>query len=288
VDFDFIIVTLLSAASSAASLLIASIGLAAIFGLMGVVNLAHGEFIMLGAYAALAATRAGMPYWLSIVFATLAMALFGAVVERVIIRPLYGRLLDTMLATWGLSLVLYQAAVITFGSVTPGLPLTFPSVTIGHYGMSSYLLVLIGIAVVLLGAVYTLLTRTHYGVLARAVTQDATMAAAIGAEPRLVNAATFSLGAGLAGFAGAVLLPVTPASPGMGFSFAVKAFLGVMAAGPLTLSGTAAAVGTMGAAAHLSSIFWSSTAGDIVFFVITIALLALCPNGISKRWRLKL
>src|SRR5688572_8498484 len=101
-DVDYLLTVLLSSLSSASILVIATIGLAVVFGLMGVINLAHGEFIMFGAYAALLATRAGIPFPVAVLFATLVTGLFGAVVERLIIHRLYGRLLDTMLATWGL------------------------------------------------------------------------------------------------------------------------------------------------------------------------------------------
>ena len=116
---DLVGITLISAVASASVLLIATLGLAVVFGLMGVINLAHGEFIMLGAYAALLSTRAGLPFWAAIVVAVILTAAFGAVVEVLLIRRLYSRIFDTMLATWGVSLVLYQAAVVVFGAVTP-------------------------------------------------------------------------------------------------------------------------------------------------------------------------
>lgn len=285
---DVVAITLVSAIASAAVLLIATLGLAVVFGLMGVINLAHGEFLMLGAYAALLSTRHGLPFWAAVVVAVGATAAFGAAVEMLIIRRLYGRILDTMLATWGLSLVLYQAAVMVFGAVTPGLGFSFPSVAIGNYGISVYLLALIAIAALLSAALFTLLTRTSYGVLARAAVQDPQMAAAIGIDAARVNTATFALGCGLAGFAGAVLLPVVPATPGMGFAFVVKAFLAVVVAGPLTLSGTVVASGVLGAMANVTASVWSAVLGDLLFFGATIALLWWFPHGISQRWRLKL
>ncbi len=285
---DVVAITAVSAIASAAVLLIATLGLAVVFGLMGVINLAHGEFLMLGAYAALLSTRHGLPFWAAVLVAVGVTAAFGAAVEMLIIRRLYGRILDTMLATWGLSLVLYQAAVMVFGAVTPGLGFSFPSVAIGNYGISVYLLVLIAIAALLSAALFALLTRTSYGVLARAAVQDPQMAAAIGIDAAQVNTATFALGCGLAGFAGAVLLPVVPATPGMGFAFVVKAFLAVVVAGPLTLSGTVVASGVLGAMANVTASVWSAVLGDLLFFGATIALLWRFPHGISQRWRLKL
>jgi urea transport system permease protein len=285
---DVVAITLVSAVASAAVLLIATLGLAVVFGLVGVINLAHGEFLMLGAYAALLSTRWGLPFWAAIVVAASLTAAFGAVIEVLIIRRLYNRILDTMLATWGLSLVLYQAAVMVFGAVTPGLGFSLPSVSIGAYGISSYLLVLVAVAVLLTTALYVLLTRTNYGILARAAVQDPQMAAAIGIESGRINTTTFALGCGLAGFAGAILLPVVPATPGMGFAFVVKAFLGVVVAGPLALSGTVVASGLLGALANVTASIWSAVFGDLLFFGGAIVLLCWFPQGISLRWRLKL
>lgn len=287
-EWDYLAVVALSSFSSAAVLLIATLGLAVIFGLMGVINLAHGEFIMFGAFAALTASRSGLPFPLAVAAATLATAAFGVVVERLVIRRLYGRLLDTLLATWGLSLALYQTAVLIFGSVTPGIGMPISSVAIGRYTMSSYFLFLTGVAVVLLLGTYLLLTRTHYGIMARAAVQDRETAAAMGIETERLNAMTFALGSGLAGFAGAILLPAFPATPGMGFAFVTKAFLAVVAAGPVTLTGTALAGGTLGTAASITSSFTATVFGDIVFFIGTLLILWRWPNGISERWRRKL
>ena len=230
-EFDYLSIVLLSSLSSASVLLIATLGLAVVFGLMGVINLAHGEFIMFGAYAALIAHGFGLPFPLAVVVACLCTALFGALVEWMIIRRLYGRLLDTLLATWGLSLVMYQGAVLIFGTVTPGIGLPQTNVTIGDYSISTYLLFLILVAAALIAAVYWLLTKTGYGIMARAAIQDAETASAMGTESSRVNMATFALGCGLAGFAGAILLPAIPATPSMGFAFVIKAFLAVVVAG---------------------------------------------------------
>ncbi|MFM0336304.1 branched-chain amino acid ABC transporter permease [Paraburkholderia fungorum] len=287
-DTGYLLHALVMALSSASILLIATLGLAVVFGLMGVVNLAHGEFIMIGAYCALFAFKAGLPFCIAVLVATLATALFGAVVERLIVRRLYGRLLDTMLATWGLSLVLYQLAVVLFGAVTPGIGLPMSNVSIGGYAVATYSLFLIGAAVLLFAASYLLLTRTGYGLMARAAIQDRATASALGIEVKRLNTATFALGAGLAGFAGAILLPSIPATPNMGFGFTVKAFLAVVVGGPVTLAGTLASAGGLGAASGLASSYWSGVVGDLLFFCATMAILRMFPKGISEHWRLKL
>lgn len=287
-QWDYLAIVAVSSLTSAAVLIIATLGLAVIFGLMGVINLAHGEFIMFGAYAALMATRMGVPLPLAVMFAALITALFGAIVERLIIRYLYGRLLDTLLATWGLSLALYQTAVLLFGSVTPGVGLPIASVDLGRYSISIYFLFLIAAAAVMLAATYLILTRTSYGIMARASIQDRETAAAIGIETGRINTITFAFGAGLAGLAGGLLVPAFPATPGMGIAFVAKAFLAVVVAGPVTLTGTAVAAGTLGWIASATASYATTVIGDIIFFVATILLLRAFPNGITDRWRLKL
>jgi len=285
---DYLIAVAVSSMTSASILIIASLGLAIIFGLMGVINLAHGEFIMIGAYTALFASKVGIPFPVAVCFATLITALFGAVIERLIIRRLYGRILDTLLVTWGLSLVLYQSAVLLFGSVTPGIGMPLANVQIGNYTISAYLLFLIFVAFALSVVTYVLLTHTNYGIMARAAIQNREIAASLGIEAGRINTITFAYGAALAGFAGGILLPAVPATPNMGFAFVIKAFLAVVVAGPVALTGTVVAGGALGAIASATSSFWTTVAGDIFFFVATIVILRLFPQGISLRWRLKL
>src|SRR5713226_4247314 len=161
---DQALTIVVSVLASMATLLLISVGLAVIFGLMRVINLAHGEFLMLGAYAVLVATRNGVSLWIAIPLAALAVGIFGLVVERLLIRPLYGRILDTLLATWGLSLVLVQAVSIAFGPATNGIATPLGSVRVGSYSFSQYSLVLIVMAAVTLAGVFLLFTRTRYGV----------------------------------------------------------------------------------------------------------------------------
>ena len=285
---DYIATVALSSCASASVLIIATLGLAVVFGLMGVVNLAHGEFLMFGAYVALYATKAGVPFPVAVILATISTAIFGAIVERLIIQRLYGRLFDTMLVTWGLSLVMYQVAVLMFGSVTKGLGMPISNISIGEYNLSSYMLFLIFVAAALVILTYFLLTKTNYGVMARSSIQDSQMAKAIGIESKQINTMTFSLGSALAGFAGAILVPAIPATPTMGFAFVIKAFLIVVAAGPVTLTGSVVAGGGLGIMTSSISSFWSAAIGDILFFVVTICILKMFPKGISNKWRMKL
>lgn len=287
-ELDFLATVLLSSLSSASILLIATLGLAVVYGLMGVINLAHGEFLMVGAYSALTATQIGLPFLLAVPFAVAMTMLIGAIVEILIIRRLYGRLFDTMLATWGLGMVFNQAAVLLFGTVSPGIGMPQWNISIGDFSLAVYPLAMILVAGVMLAFVYVLLTRTVYGMKARASIQEPQMAQAIGIDSSRVNTLTFSIGCGLAGFAGAILLPIIPATPSMGLFFAVKGFLTVVVAGPVALTGTAFTALGLGGGASITASFMTSVIGDVFFFLVTALLLWLYPLGISAKWRRKL
>ena len=287
-EFDYLLTVIISALSSGSILLIATIGLAVVFGLMGVINLAHGEFLMIGAYAALTATQYGVPYILAIPIAVVVTMLIGAIVEMLIISRLYGRIFDTMLATWGLSIVFYQLAVLIFGTVTPGIGMPGFNFKIGAYSLAGYPILMIIVAIIMLIFVYILMTKTVYGMKARASIQSPDMARAIGIDSSKVNTLTFAVGCGLAGFAGAVLLPIVPATPSMGFAFSIKAFLTVVVAGPVALTGSFFASMGLGGGAAITSSFLTSAAGDVFFFLVTALLLWRFPLGISAKWRRKL
>lgn len=287
-ELDFLATVLLSSLSSASILLIATLGLAVVYGLMGVINLAHGEFIMVGAYSALTATQIGLPFLLAIPFAVVMTMLIGAIVELLIIRKLYGRLFDTMLATWGLGMVFNQIAVLLFGTVSPGIGMPQWSFKVGDYSLAVYPISMILVAGVMLAFVYFLMTHTVYGMKARASIQQPQMAQAIGIDSSRVNTMTFAIGSGLAGFAGAILLPIIPATPAMGLFFAVKGFLTVVVAGPVTLTGSALAALGLGGGASVTASFMTSVVGDVFFFFVTAILLWLYPMGISAGWRRKL
>lgn len=287
-ELDFLATVLLSSVSNASILLIATIGLAVVFALMGVINLAHGEFLMIGAYTALTVTQAGVPYLLSIPIAVAVTMAIGALVEILVISRLYGRIFDTMLATWGISVAFYQLAVLTFGTVSPGIGMPQISVQIGDYSLALYPLLMNLVALAMLGFVYVLMTRSTYGMKARASIQVPEMARAVGISAARVNTMTFALGCGLAGFAGAVLLPIVPATPSMGFAFVIKAFLTVVVAGPVTLTGSALAALGLGGGASVTASFLTSVAGDVFFFLMTALLLWRFPLGISAAWRRKL
>jgi urea transport system permease protein len=274
----------LSVATSVSLLVIVSIGLAVIFGMMRVINLAHGEFLMLGAFGTLTGVRAGVPIWLAMVLASLAVGLFGLVVERLLIQHLYGRLADTMLATWGLGLILVQVVVLIYGPATQGIATPLGSFRIGRYSFSQYSLVMIAAALALLLLVYVVFTRTPYGIVARAVIQKPQMAAALGVNVKLVNMATFSLGSALAGAGGALIAPVAGVVPSMGQAYIARSFMTVVVGGPGVITGTASASGLLGTIEYGVSYATEPFFGVAALLIAAIVILRVRPTGLSGRW----
>src|SRR5260370_8247015 len=201
-------------------LVLMSLGLAVIFGMMRVINLAHGEFLMLGGYAAITAFNLGVNLWVAmVVVAPLVVGLFGALVERLVIRHLYGRLIDTMLATWGLSLAMIGFVTVVFGNTVSGISAPLGSVSIGAYRTGVYEIFLILVAAILLIAGWLVLRFTRVGLIARGTMQNAAMAAALGTNPSAVYAVTFAAGSALAGLAGGTLAPPTVLVPTIGAAY---------------------------------------------------------------------
>lgn len=272
-----------SVLTSVALLVVISIGLAVVFGMMGVINLAHGEFLMLGAFFTLTGTRAGLNVFAAMVVAAVAVGLVGVVVERALIQFLYGRLAATMLATWGLSLILVQAVVLLYGPATQGIPTPLGTVRVGDYSISQYNLVLIAAAAAMLGLVLVVFTRTRYGTMARAATQLPEMASAIGINAKRINMLTFGFGAALAGAGGALLAPLAGVVPGMGQAYVGRAFMTVVVGGPGVLTGTASAAGLLGAVDSLVSNLATAFLGTAALLVVAIVLIRVLPTGISGK-----
>ena len=265
-------------------LLLVSLGLAVVFGLRRVINLAHGELIMFGAFATLTATRAGIGLWVSMLIAVVVTAAFGLVVERLLIRHLYDRPADTMLATWGLSLILVQVAANAYGSVTEGIPTPLGSFSVGEFSMSEYNLVLIGVAWTLAAVTWAVMRRTRYGLLTRSAAQNPDMAAGLGVNTRRVAMWTFAYGAALAGAAGAVLAPVVGVIPTMGQLYVARSFMAVIVGGPAFLAGTVASSGVLGTVENLMSRSYTPVIGQAMLLVAAIVVLRFLPQGLTG-WR---
>lgn len=264
-----------------AFLVLSACGLAVIFGMMGVINLAHGEFIMCGAYVTVFAVHAGLPLPLAIAAGALAAALVGALVELVVIRHLYENPLDTIIATWGISLIATQGTLIALGSTMTGIGTPLGSFQLGPYSYSVYRLVLLAAAIAVLGGLYALFNGTRFGVLARATIQLPHMAAALGVDTRLIYSLTFACGAGLAGLAGGLYAPTMTLVPTMGATFILEAFVTVVAGGADVFLGTAPAAAALAVVKSLMTSWQGQLFGQIGLLIAVILVIRILPKGIS-------
>jgi branched-chain amino acid transport system permease protein len=282
---DLAVVVFIQVMYAVASLVIISAGLAVIFGMMKVINLAHGEFMMLGAYAVIVSIRLGINLWVAMfIIAPIAVGLVGVVLERLVIRRLYGRMVDTMLATWGLSLLLVGIVTSIAGNTTAGVSAPLGNFMIGAYSLSSYTLVIIAVAVVLGLAIRLVLLRTQLGLIARGTMQKPDMANALGISPSVVYSVTFAAGAALSGLAGALLAPLTGVVPTMGGAFVAKAFITVIGGGPAILSGLVSASTLFGAINQVATFLTTPVLGEVALLGAAIVMLRLLPQGITGRF----
>lgn len=269
-----------------ANLVLISLGLAIIFGMMRVINLAHGEFLMLGGYTVVISTNAGVNIWIAmLILAPLVVGIIGLVVERLMIRFLYGRMVDTLLATWGLSLVLIGLITTIFGAQTATtISPPIGAVRIGGFTSSGYEIFLIAVTALLSIAVYAVLRYTKLGLLARGTMQGAEIASALGVSTGRIYAVTFGLGAAVSGLAGGLLAPVTGVLPTIGATYIAKAFITVISGGAAILSGTLSASALLGSVNAVLSYVTGPTFGEVGLLVVAIVLLRLMPQGITSRF----
>ncbi|HBM62778.1 MULTISPECIES: ABC transporter permease subunit [Pseudomonadaceae] len=277
---------LYQAGDAFAFLVLAACGLAVVFGMMGVINMAHGEFILCGAYVCASATRMGLPLPLAILIGALVAGLVGMILERLIIRHLYHRPLDTIVATWGISMIATQGTLIVLGSTLPGTGTPLGSFEMGDYSFSQYRLVLIGMALATLLGLYVLFTRTRFGILARATIQMPEMARAMGINTSLVYSLTFGLGAALAGLAGGLYAPTMTLVPTMGSAFLVEAFVTVVVGGADIFLGTAPAAAVLGVIKAALTSWQGQLMGQIGLLLAAIVVIRVMPRGLSG-WLLR-
>jgi len=268
-----------------AFLALISAGLAIVFGMMRVINLAHGEFVMIGGYTTIACSKAGVNvYFAMLVVAPAVVAALGYVVERLIIRWLYGRIIDTMLATWGLSLLLVGLVTFIFGTSAVSVPAPIPGYELGSFQMGGYNLFIIGIAVLLMIVLWAALRFTRAGLIARGAMQGPEVVAALGYNPARIYMATFTIGAAISGLAGGVLAPLTGLLPSSGGAYIAKAFITVITGGAAVIFGTLSSAGIFGVINQLVSFASTPVIGEIAMLALAIILLRLMPQGITGRF----
>lgn len=285
--------TLFRGISLSSILLIMSLGLAVVFGLMGVINMAHGELMMIGAYATFVTQQAFLAWFSPEVFdwyfpaalpvAFLTAAAFGWVLEATVVRFLYGRLLETLLATWGVSLILMQAARVYFGDLTaviaPQALRGGAQVMVGVYLPYNRIFIIFLSILCVLG-IYFLLFRSNLGIRVRSVTQNRNMSACLGIPTRKVDAYTFAFASGLAGIAGWALTMVGNVDPGLGQNYIVDAFMVVVTGGVGKLAGTIWASLGIGGLNKLIEPVSGAVYGKVFVLVGVILFLQWRPQGL--------
>jgi branched-chain amino acid transport system permease protein/urea transport system permease protein len=283
---DHILIAGFDAANAMLVLMLVSLGLAIIFGLMNVINMAHGEFLVIGAYGMVTLTGAGIPFWLALPLAALVVAAVGLLVEEVLIQRTYKRALDSILATTGLSLALRQAIVLIYGpgSYAVSAP-ALGEVSLGGSPYPVYRLVVMAIALVSIAVTLLLFFRTRFGLTARATIANRSMAAALGVNTRFLDRATFSLGAFLAGLAGATIAPLISVDPSAGLGWLTPGFLAVLVGGVGSLTGPLAGSAFVGFVDSSASALYSPIVSQIAVLIGAIALIRMFPRGLLARKR---
>jgi urea transport system permease protein len=273
-------------------LLLAAIGLAITFGVMGVINMAHGEMVMLGAYTTFVVQQGirdyapglfGASLFIAIPLAFCVSGAVGVVIERGLIRFLYGRPLETLLATWGLSLVLQQAVRSIFGANNRevGTPAWMSGEThVGGLALTYNRMYIIIFAIAVLAALMAVLRYTPLGLRMRAVTQNRRMAAAMGIRTPWIDAMTFGLGSGVAGMAGVALSQIDNVSPNLGQSYIIDSFMVVVFGGVGNLWGTLVSALTLGIVNKFLEPFAGAVLGKIVVLVLLILFIQRKPRGL--------
>ncbi|XWN33333.1 MAG: branched-chain amino acid ABC transporter permease [Devosia sp.] len=274
-------ILLLDMLTTAAILFAVAAGLMIILGVMKLINFAHGAFLTVGGYTAFLTTEAGLSPWLSIPLAGLFGFAAGLIVERLVIRPLYNRPLDAILATWGLGIIIVQVITLSFGREVQfaASPLA-GTLDLGVVDYSAYRLAATVIAV-LLGVALTVLFRaTRFGLNARAVIMNETLARGLGINSGRVRMLTFALGAGLACAAGALITPLLAVDPNMGLPWLVNSFMLVLVSG-ISIPSLAVASLILGSAQVAVSTYVSPILGGLTIVVLAALILRLRPKGLG-------
>jgi urea transport system permease protein len=273
---------LLDIVTTAAILYVVALGLLIVFGVMGIISFAHGAMLTVGGYAALLVTQAGANPWLSLPAAALAGLLAGAAMERGVLRPLYRRPLDAILATWGLGIVIGQVITLVFGRQVQFAqsPLSGAAAVLS-VSYSQYRMLLVGVAALLALLIALVLHGTRLGLVTRAVIANEALAQSLGVNSARVRLASFSLGSALASLAGALVVPLSSVDPNMGVPWLVAAFMLVLLSGSSLVSMAAAAL-VLGAAQVLVSTYLNAVLGGMTIAILAAIILRIRPAGFAR------
>lgn len=281
---ESIITQFLNGFSVVAILMIAAVGLAIIFGVAGVINMAHGEFIMVGAYTAAVVGQLGGNTFIAIPVAFLVVASLGLIVERGIIQWIYERPLETLLATWGVGIILQVVVKLIFGPELyyVGAPKILDGGfrAIGLLPFPWYRLFLIILAIAIMVITYLVLFKTDLGLKVRAVRRNRTMSGCLGIDTAKVDMLIFAFGSGLAGVAGAALAPIKSVSTTMGFPYAVDSYMVLVLGGVGSLWGVVAGSGLIGEAETILSFIYNNVIGKLLVFIFIVLAIRVFPKGL--------
>ncbi|MGX9389412.1 urea ABC transporter permease subunit UrtB [Nitrobacteraceae bacterium UC4446_H13] len=280
---DQFIQQFLTGLSIGSILLLVAIGLSIIYGAMGIINLAHGEFVMLGAYTAwFLQVQFGMGLLTSLVPIFLLVAAFGWLIERFVLSFLNNRPLDTILATWGVGIMLQQGVRLTAGGELRYVKMPeilSNSTDILGVQISLYRIFLLAASLVLFAATWLLMNRTTVGMKLRAIIQDRSVAASFGVNARRIYGLTFAYGAGLAGLAGALVSPLKSVSPEMGTGYVIDAFMVVVLGGVQSLVGTVASAFVLGELSGVIAFLQNDTVAKATVLLAIVVLIRFRPQG---------
>jgi branched-chain amino acid transport system permease protein len=262
-------------------LVVVVLGMAIIVSMMGIFNLAHGQFVLLGAVVYLLAQRYGVPGFPAILVAIAVGAILGAVTERLVIRHLYAQPIAAVLATFGLGLVIQQLVRLGIGTTGQGSQAPIDAVIrLGSYQVAEWRLWVIGLAFLASLAVFLLLDNTTLGLQMRATLDDPRLARASGIRTHRIYTLTFALGAALAAFAGAIISPLTAVFPELGVSYLVLSFLAVMVGGSGTFAGPVLGAVLVGSVSELLTEFVSPVYASVLVVVGSVVFMRVRPYGL--------
>jgi urea transport system permease protein len=273
---------ILDTVTTAALLFIISSGLLIVFGVMKIINFAHAAFVTVGGYAALVGSRLGLPWALVLPLAFATGAVCGAVTEATIVRWLYQRPLDAILATWGLGIVIGQIITLIFGRGVQFVQAPITG-TVGLLGVdySAYRIVMIAAAIIVAVVFTALLSGTRLGLTTRAVIMNEMLAQGLGVDSSRVRLVTFAIGSGLAALSGALITPLSSVDPNMGLPWLISAFMLVMVSGG-SLFALAASCVVLGGIQVIVSTFVNPILGGLAIAICAAIVLRIRPEGFAR------
>lgn len=281
VSMDFVIRLLLNGLSLSVMLILISIGLSVIYGLQRIMNMAHGEFFILGAYTVVWFRIAGLSFWGAIPAAALLVGLMGYVVEKMLMKFLFNKTTAIMLVTWGLGMMIRQGIQIVMGSRPRFVDAPFPgSVLVMGVEYPAYRVFVLVVGSLLIASVLLLFFKTTFGLQTRAAIYNHEMADALGINTTRINSLAFVIGSALAGVAGALLSPLVAVGPLTGLEYLVKVFFAILVGGTGSLVGTVVGGLVVGGGESLLQAFLAPLGASIAIITISIIIVSIRPQGL--------